>query len=297
MQRLQHAYSMKVYIPTCFDLSNLSRHILTLWLKVPKVVPLTFFQCTYLCGGHCEQHDEHHRSDPSRIMLMPQLREPIHISSLNYVIVSLFFSRVFPLSPFFKSFKALGWADDKCILLCMHSVFMLFPLCTHYVFMICFHMFSYYAFTLYILKCINISNRAADHIAIFLYIFVQLTGVFVAVSLSIVFWGRSIVVERRDRFPSRGPYTVPRGSKWMCQLMSRASQPWKLDSCTRHTLCERFVIKHKLAEHLSNATGEQQHRIIYFDFHVQLSCLRAFPAFIINLCAIDTPWYPNFKIF
>lgn len=26
---------------------------------------------TYLCGGHSEQHDEHHCSDPARIMLMP----------------------------------------------------------------------------------------------------------------------------------------------------------------------------------------------------------------------------------
>lgn len=31
-----------------------------------KVPPLT-----YLCGGHSEQHDEHHCSDPARIMLMP----------------------------------------------------------------------------------------------------------------------------------------------------------------------------------------------------------------------------------
>lgn len=215
MQRLHHAYSINVYIP------NLSRHISTHWLKVPKVVPLTFFQCTYLCGGHCEQHDEHHRSDPSRIMLMPQLRELSHISSFTLFQIFL---------------RLLGWADDKCI----HYVCIMYSCCFHYAptmyswfVFICFHIMHSHLYPpcIYILKCINISNRAADHIAIFLYIFVQLTSVFVAVSLSIGFWGRSMVVERRDRFPLRGPFllfhVVPRCSKWMCQLMSRAcGTPW-----------------------------------------------------------------------
>ena len=129
--------------------------------------------------------------------------------------------------------------------LCMHYVFILFPLCTHYVFMICFHMFSYYAFTLvsamYILKCINISNRAADHIAIFLYIFVQLTSVFVAVSLSIVFWGGSIVVERRDRFPCEVLFycstwfqDVPSGCVNLCQE-PLSHENWVLAHVIRNT--------------------------------------------------------------
>ena len=169
---------------------------------------------------------------------------------------------------------------------------MLFPLCTHYVFMICFHMFSYYAFTLvfamYILKCINISNRAADHIAIFLYSFVQLTP---------VFWGRSIVVERRDRFLRE---VLKNCSTWFqvdvstyvkslsAMKIGFLHTPYALRKvCDQAQTCGTPTLSMQLE---SNNT-ELYTLISMF----KRSCLRAFPAFILNLCAIDTPWYPNFK--
>ena len=226
MQRLQHAYSMNVYIPTCFDLSNLSRHILTHWLKVPKVVPLTFFQCTYLCGGHCEQHDEHHRSDPSRIMLMPQLRELIHISSLNYVIVSLSFYRSF--HHFSNLFKALGWADDKCI----HYVCILYSCCFHYAptmyswfVFICFHIMHSHLYS----PCIHwnvLIFRTGQPITLpYFYIFLYNWHAFSSP------FSYQYCRGAKGPLPMRGPFlpfhVVPRCSKWMCQLMSRAcGTPW-----------------------------------------------------------------------
>lgn len=69
---------------------------------------------TYLCGGHSEQHDEHHCSDPARIMLMPLKIQEFtnHLRYQDYKRVFVYIY-TYPGSP---TTILLGWFGNQYFL-------------------------------------------------------------------------------------------------------------------------------------------------------------------------------------